>query len=162
LPCALGKGVRQRRCRAFSSLCRAQSAHGKERDSGSGCKLLTARACSSLRAGLAVAAAARAFNSALLMLMLYATPLPCAFAALRKEARPFRSFPHHTHGAPWRATTKTHCPARPVGISLTKRFATCWLLPLLLPGSVQLASVRPSVRPGGQIDTETFRDPPRE
>jgi hypothetical protein len=39
-------------------------------------------------------------------------------------------------------------PARPVGISLTKRFATCWLLPLLLPGSVQLASVRPSVRAG--------------
>jgi hypothetical protein len=43
-------------------------------------------------------------------------------------------------------------PARPVGISLTKRFATCWLLPLLLPGSVQLASVRPSVRPSGRAD----------
>lgn len=31
--------------------------------------------------------------------------------------------------------------------------AASWLCP---------ASVRPSVRPGGQIDTETFRDPPRE
>jgi hypothetical protein len=89
--------------------------------------------------------------------MLYATPLPCAFAALRKEARPFRSFPHHTHA--WRAMAGDDDdddalpgPARPVGISLTKRFATCWLLPLLLPGSVQLASVRPSVRPSGRAD----------